>query len=233
MQGQENTSAERGATEHDALERVLSTERLTTYVSWAAGDKTRALQLYALNTALSEALYTPLQMLEVALRNRFHTTLSAAHGPFWFNAADFLKVGHQVEQLQKAKELLREQGKPLEPGRIVAALTFGFWTALLNTVYEDVWRTTLYRAMQPEARDEKGRGLNRKSLTRPLTPLRELRNRVAHHEPILEWNLPKHHTNILRITNWLSPAAASWTQAQSRFPSVYPPQPIVLGKSHE
>ncbi|WP_245906644.1 Abi family protein [Teichococcus aestuarii] len=188
------------------------------------------MELYALNTALSEALYTPLQMLEVALRNRFHTTLSAAYGLFWFDAPDFLKVGHQVEQVQKAKELLTEQGKPLEPGRIVAALTFGFWTALLNTVYEDLWRSTLHQAMQPDARDEKGRGLSRKSLTRPLTPLRELRNRVAHHEPILEWNLPKHHANIVRITGWLSPAAKAWTHARSRFLSVYPAQPIALAK---
>ncbi|PWC26864.1 hypothetical protein CR165_20855 [Pseudoroseomonas aestuarii] len=225
-----NSSAENQDDEHAALKGVLSTERLATYVGWAGGDKARALELYALNTALSEALYTPLQMLEVALRNRFHTTLSAAYGLFWFDAPDFLKVGHQVEQVQKAKELLTEQGKPLEPGRIVAALTFGFWTALLNTVYEDLWRSTLHQAMQPDARDEKGRGLSRKSLTRPLTPLRELRNRVAHHEPILEWNLPKHHANIVRITGWLSPAAKAWTHARSRFLSVYPAQPIALAK---
>ena len=33
-------------------------------------------------------------------------------------------------------------------------------------------------------------------------------NRIAHHEPIMHWNLDKHYANILRITGWLSPAAA-------------------------
>ncbi|WP_428486977.1 hypothetical protein [Rhodopila sp.] len=44
----------------------------------------RALELYALNIRLSEALYTPLQMLEVVLRNRIHITLSGVQSPFWF-----------------------------------------------------------------------------------------------------------------------------------------------------
>lgn len=222
MQEHKNSSAENLHDEHAALESVLSTERLATYVGWAEGDTTRALELYALNTAMSEALYTPLQMLEVTMRNRFHAALSATHGSAWFDQPGFLQVAHQVEQLEKAKEQLAEEGKQLEPGRIVAALTFGFWTALLNKDYEDLWRTTLRHALDPSARDEKGKGLARKNLTTLATPLRKLRNRVAHHEPILYWSLPKHHANILRFTGWLSPAAEAWTRQHSRFPAVCP-----------
>ena len=32
---------------------------------------------------------------------------------------------------------------------------------------------------------------------------------MLHHEPILAWNLPKHHDAMIRITGWLSPAAAA------------------------
>jgi len=156
------------------------------------------------------------------MRNRFHAALSAVHGHAWFDRPGFLVVAHQVEQLQKAKKQLAEEGKELEPGRIVAALTFGFWTALLNKDYEDLWRTTLRHALDAGACDEKGRGLSRKSLATLATPLRKLRNRVAHHEPILYWSLPKHHANILRLTGWLSPAAEAWTRQHSRFPSVCP-----------
>lgn len=54
------------------FEQALSLERFGRYLDWAAGDGMRAIELYTLNTRISESLYTPLQMLEVALRNRIH-----------------------------------------------------------------------------------------------------------------------------------------------------------------
>ena len=67
-----------------SLEDALSHERFGRYMAWAGGDRDRALELYALNIRVSEALYPPLQMLEVVLRNRIHTVLSEARQPAWF-----------------------------------------------------------------------------------------------------------------------------------------------------
>lgn len=58
--------------------------------------------------------------------------------------------------------------------------------------------------------------------------LYELRNRVAHHEPVLHWDLQKHYGAMLRVTRWLSPAAAAWCATYSRFTTVYPRERIVL-----
>ncbi|MGN6551286.1 MAG: hypothetical protein ACTHJ3_15525 [Pararhizobium sp.] len=55
---------------------------------------------------------------------------------------------------------------------------------------------------------EDGKGLRRKDVAAPLAPIRMLRNRVAHHEPILHWDLRKHYEFILQLTTWLSPVAA-------------------------
>jgi hypothetical protein len=123
-------------TEAADMEDALSLERFARYVAWAGGDRTRALELYTLNTQLSEALYTPLQVLELALRNRVHTIMSAAHGERWFDANGLLQAPHQREQVQGAlAELAKDNKEPL-PGRVVAALTFSFWTAMLSPVYE-------------------------------------------------------------------------------------------------
>ncbi|MDT7953555.1 MAG: Abi family protein [Acetobacteraceae bacterium] len=209
------------------LEEALSLERFARYLAWAGGDHTRALELYALNTRLSEALYTPLQMLEVALRNRIHSVLTAAWGERWFEDERFEPVANQREQLVAAKaDLLREHKEPT-PGRVVAALTFSFWTSMLSPAHENLWQMTLH----PIARREDGKGLRRKDLSRPLTPIRVLRNRVAHHEPILAWDLPKHHGAILQVTTWLSPAAAAWCRKHSRFDQVFPPQAVQLHPS--
>lgn len=200
------------------MEQALSLERFARYVAWADGDRAAALDLYALNTRLSEALYTPLQVLELSLRDRIHAVLTAAHGERWFEVTGLLQAGHQQAQVEDAVADLVKDGKDPSPGRVVAAFTFSFWTAMVSSGYEPLWRSTLSTiAIRPD-----GKRLARKQLSRSLTPIRVLRNRIAHHEPILHWNLPKHHAAMLDITGWLSPAAAAWCAQVDRFPAVYP-----------
>lgn len=210
-------------TEED-IEDALSLERFSRYVQWAEGSHARALELYAINMQVSEALYTPMQMLEVALRNRIHSVMRAARHDRWFEDDGFLATTIQREQVAKAVRDIKDGRKEPAPGRVVAALTFSFWTAMFSRPYEDLWQTTLHGI----ARRETGKGLRRKDLAAPLAPIRVLRNRVAHHEPVLHWDLPKHYGAMLRVTRWLSPAAAAWCATYSRFTTVYPRERIVL-----
>ena len=213
----------------DQLEHALSQERFARYVDWADGDRRRAIALYTLNSRLSECFYIPLQALEIALRNRLHTVISAAAGECWYDDPPYQRGSFQGEQLEAAKKDLRDRGRDLTPGRVVAALTFGYWTAFFGTVYEDQWRKVLHQV----GKRADGKGLSRKHFARPLATIRELRNRVAHHEPIIGWDLPKHHSSILQLTAWLSPAAADWCRACSRFDEVYPAEGIRLVNPHE
>ena len=63
---------------YNEFEEAISLERFARYLAWADGDHARALSLYTLNTRLSEALYTPIQTLEIVLRNRIHMVMSTA-----------------------------------------------------------------------------------------------------------------------------------------------------------
>ena len=209
----------------DAMQQALSLERFARYLAWAAGDRAQAIALYTLNTQLSESLYTPIQMLEIALRNRIDAVMSAAMHETWFDAPECQLDIRQTEQLTKARQDLAADGKDAAPGRIVAALTFGYWTAFFNKGYEDLWRKQLHHIGQ---RPEKA--LRRKDFSAALTPIRLLRNRIAHHEPILEWNLPKHYANMVQITGWLSPVAAGWCRAHCRFDAVYPADGLQLAR---
>ena len=208
----------------EGLEQALSLERFGRYLDWAAGDRARAIELYTLNTRISESLYTPLQMLEVALRNRIHAVLTEARHEDWFHDASFLLGKWQPDQLAKAIEEVREGRREPTPGRIVAALTFSFWTAMFGKEYETLWQTTLHRiGIRPD-----GKGLRRKDFSGPLAPIRTLRNRIAHHEPIIDWDLPKHYARMIEMTGWLCPAAADWCEAHSRFLEAYPGEGITL-----
>ena len=206
------------------FEESLSLERFSRYLAWAGGDRTRAIKLYTLNAKLSESLYIPLQMLEVALRNRIHAVMTETRHEQWVHDAGLLQGKWQSDQLVTAIEDIRKEGREPTPGRVVAALSFSFWIAMFGREYETLWQTALHRI----ASRSDGKGLRRKDFSGPLAPIRVLRNRIAHHEPILAWDLPKHYGNIVRLTGWLSLPAAEWCVTQSRFPEVYPREPIIL-----
>lgn len=211
-------------TPYPALEDTLSIDRFGTYLAWAEGDRNRAIELYTLNAALCESLYTPLHMLEVALRNRIHQVMAAVHGDTWYDLEPHQANPVQAEMLAKARKDIEDARKSETPGRMVAALTFGYWTAMLGKEYEDLWQQTL----KDIARREDGKGLTRKAFSKPLAPIRTLRNRIAHHEPILYWSLPKHYGAIIQLTGWLSPVAAEWCRDCSRFEAIYPEGGVAL-----
>lgn len=207
------------------LEADFSAERFERYLEWANRDKAYAFQLYALNTALSEVLYSPIHMLEVALRNRFHTVLSERYGTDWFEQPALLSENLRT-QIEKAKADLSNDKRDHSPGRIVAAVTFGFWTQFLGVEYDTLWQTTTHKiAAKPD-----GKGVSRKEFAGHLTRIRILRNRIAHHEPIIYWDLCKHHEHIMTLTEWLSSAAATWSRHHSRFDEVFPKAGINIKK---
>jgi hypothetical protein len=205
------------------LEAALSTARIARYLEWAAHDHIRAVALYTLNTRISESLYTPLQMLEVTLRNRIHAAMADMHGEDWFLVRELLLGDHQPGQLADAIRDIHADRKEATASRIVAGLTLGFWTAMFGKAYENLWQQGLHRV----AARADGKGLRRKDFAEPLGRIRKLRNRIAHHEPIIHSDLHKTHAQILQLIAWLSPPAAAWCVAYSRFRSVCP-EPLHL-----
>ena len=191
----------------------MSIERLYPYVTAANGDKVKALRLYERNTQLSEALYGPLQGLEIVWRNALHIQLTKKFGPQWF---DELKKNNllefeQLEKIRFAKERLVRMGKPETPGRIVAELSFGFWTALCSKRYmATLWIGCLNKPFL-------GKKIGRAMIFLQLDDIRQLRNRVAHHEPILGRNLETDFRTIVDLVRLVCGASAMWIESTSCF----------------
>jgi hypothetical protein len=208
----------------EGLRRYLSEERFDRYLKWANADEEEAFRLYSLNTALSESLYTPLQMLEITLRNQIHRAMTEKFTVLWIDNESILD-DLQKERIAKAKSDLLKSGKPVAPEDVVATLTFGFWTTLFNREHADLWNSVLHTIA-----DDRGRKLSRKEMATPLNRIRALRNRIAHHEPVIHWNLRAHYAEILRMTGWLSGAAYNWSLHNSRFDHVYPKEGLDIKK---
>ena len=199
------------------LQTAFSHARLGRYLDWSNGNPAAALKLYTLNAQLSEALYIPLQTLELSLRNRIHEAMSHQFGDGWLTDDNQRLHEKQKQKVRRALIELTLNRKAPTPEQVLSTLSFGFWTALLGTDYEELWRTALYNI----ARKPNGKRVPRKSLSSPLTTIRKLRNRIAHHEPILHFNLPRHHADIRQIIGWLSPEAGQWCAECDRFPALY------------
>lgn len=202
------------------LRTALSEPRLTKYENWVEGDRGRAMKLYTLNVAISEALYTPLHILEIALRNAIHDRLTNIHGQAWFSNEAVISDPYQQ---QKIREVIQKFGGPTSDGKIVAELTFGFWTALFGRRYAYLWGRDLHPIF------DAGRPLQRREIARRLNDIRHLRNRIAHHETVIQFDLQETYEQICEITGWLSPAALAWCHQHCRFPTIHPDIPIILG----
>lgn len=212
-----------------AVWQALSRERLGGYggagVPWVD-----VLSRYLWNIALCEATYPTLQTLEVALRNAvfdagcasypFTASPSLAQVPCWLDTAVLLPGDRS--KVAGAKARLRDAGKPPEPCRLVAELTFGFWTTLFDVRYENTRILWPRLFGQKIFADAPKRFRNRKALSPLLNRVRHLRNRAFHHEPIWHWrDLREQHAIALDLIGWMSPPLRETVGALDRFDAVY------------
>ena len=203
------------------LHQALSTERLAGYRRRIDHDGDTALFAhYVWNMALSEALYPALQGVEVVLRNAIHEAARRHFGrDDWFDDTAVIHHRNDIVNLKKAKEMLQRQNKPLEPSRIIAELSFGFWTSLLDRRYERVLWPRLIRAAFPHV---PRRLRTRRELSRRFHRIRLLRNRVFHHEPIWHWrDLAQQHIEILEAIARIEPDVRELVVSIDRLADVY------------
>ncbi len=220
------------ANEIIALELALSPERLQPYIARAGGSRAKAILIYERNTALSEALYGVTQAAEVGLRNSIHRVLCTAYGPMWFD--NFTLEDIQAEKITAAKYEISHNGRCVTPGGVVAELNLGFWTSLISTRYEkSLWVPHLHKAFPHavvEKRDKDGivsiASISRSEIFDQLERIRTLRNRIAHHEPILKFDLNKLYAETLGALKWVCPISAEWVRHTNCFPQRLHDKPL-------
>src|SRR5882757_4230400 len=126
---------------------LLSEPRMAPYLRIADGDHRNALALYEWSARVSAAAFEVVGHLEVLLRNSLDRCLRQhfhedACGIPWF-LLPTPGGEHVAEAIATARERLRPQGKESRH-QIIAALSFGFWSGLLGSKYEDLWREALH-----------------------------------------------------------------------------------------
>lgn len=180
------------------LEDFISSPRLCRCLRQSGENHERAVELYFTNLETSKDFYALLHWLEIGLRNRINVALTLGYGERWPDNPALPLEAIERQQLTQARDSLLRQRKPVDSGRIIAALHFGFWVNLFNSPYEELWRKHLRRAFSAHTKT-----LTRKTLRIELGNIHRLRNRIAHYEPILHTDIPEARKRILDIIEWM------------------------------
>ena len=201
----------KGELEH--LPNLLSAPRFSTYRRYSNDNCEEALRLYLWNLRISSALIVPLHIMEVALRNAIADAITAVYGEAWPHSTNFIcslpnpkqrQFYNPQEQLKKLKK------KHSKPGKIVADLSLVFWERMLaRRYYNNIWKKN-FREVFPHAPEEQDIQDLQCTLSQRVEKCRELRNRIAHHEPIFMYDLSERVKFMEEIVRWRSDHAADW-----------------------
>ena len=200
-----------------ALLDTISTDRLSKYLVCAGFDEERALRLYVWNSYVSQCFHLPLQTVEVSTRNTVSGYLSSRFGADWPQDDRFLDLVQDrrertEEAVKKVVRRVKDDRHVVTTGRIVAGLPFDFWVGLFTGKYDrPLWQTTLHAVFPNLPKSSK-----RKNVYDLLWSIKDLRNRVAHYEPIFERDLSKEHSEIVSAIRYRCSHTAEWVSAHSK-----------------
>jgi hypothetical protein len=200
------------------LEKHFSAARLGRYRASCNGDEIRAARAYVSNMLLAEAMMPMLNVLEIALKNGAHQRLTALYkrADWWEAWANDASFAWQVREVANAKAKLQRRAEALTPDKIIAELPLGFWSSLFNVQFQTIlWkdlRLAFPRCPKPQRQ--------RHTVSSALNQIRELRNRVFHHEQLL-WLSPPLidlHGKGVEVIGWLDPKLPPWLGSFDRLP---------------
>lgn len=209
----------------------LSSQRIDRYLIATGNRQTRAVKLYKANLKIAQAFHPILGVLEVTLRNRINTILSAHFtDPDWIInqktgfmvdpslthidrrtrrrvTNDFLKLS-----VEKSERRFRRLRIPITSGKIIADQTLSFWTDLFETHH---YRLLLGRPIQIFNNLPSAHG--RSEVCARLNKIRQFRNRINHNEPVcfngnaIDFAYVENiYQSTIDILAWIDPELINW-----------------------
>ena len=195
-----------------AVEHLITSERLSSYLATTRGDLGQALELYEWNTHAAGAIVQTAGLVEVIVRNALDREMIGwatrrAGGQTWFDSAPLGVRGSQA--LADARSRATQNGRvPEVHGKVIAELSFGFWRVLVASRYHaSLWVPALHKAFPLGGVDLRQRRVH---VERLLREIGDARNRAAHHEPVHERNLAADLRRVITLGSWISHDAEAW-----------------------
>jgi len=223
----------------------LSTARLSSYVNFFGPTDDRELYgLYCWNDAVSSRVMRLIGVIEIILRNRFHVALSQH---YWRPAKSrgvqdsndwYLKLyrpyaprAQQNEGDKKLRNKLGPKTAQASPSKVIAGMTYGFWPRVLDAQYDVNGLAVPWGILLPQIvpghhqRDVTYWNVtaHQDALFARMDLVGEVRNRVAHFEPLWKFGPEKAETRERSGVprSIISPMPTTVAEALTRLEVVY------------
>ncbi len=158
---------------------------------------------------LSAALWVHISALEVTLRKFIFDSLSLVYKTeSWWLIPNLISA-RDLRDVLATERKLHKQNRKVTPLLIAHNMSLSFWVELMGKRYhKTIWLKIIkYFPTHPGRRED---------FYKRAREIRNLRNLIAHHAPILHRNLLRDHQNLHELTMILDPQLAHEVQKRSR-----------------
>ncbi|MBA0884370.1 Abi family protein [Flavobacterium undicola] len=197
------------------FESIMTPARMNRYLIACRGNSRKAMTLYRKNLQLTQELFTVISCFEVALRNAIDTKCVLTFGNDWLRDG---AIGGGMFDNGKcrmtSKNINEAMGKlnNYTHFKLVAELGFGFWRFMFAQNQFNATNRILLKVFPSKPISTPALQYNNTYIFNQLAKLNDIRNRMAHHEPICF--LPgqpvksttyarQHYNMILQLFQWM------------------------------
>ena len=166
-------------------------------------------ELFILISEISAALWVHIMAFETTLRDFISENLQRIYGVInWWLVPNLLSSS-DLKDINYAIKRLNGRQLPISNENIVANLSFSFWVELLSKRYhQKIWmKLVKFFPAHPGRRED---------FYNKAREIRNLRNVIAHHGPILRRDLFRDHAYLHELTALLDPELANEVKRKSR-----------------
>lgn len=211
----------------NAFVNAISKPRLSKYLQETGGDIEKALKLYLWNSKISQSLYFCLQTWEIAFRNKMNLFFIFKYGEKWpwSDAARRNFTGKDRRKIEDCIARLERDLAPTSPttDQVVADLSVGFWVSQLGESYQAqyAWKSNIkFRIFTNNQR------ITRSDASTISEDLLNLRNRVAHHEPIIHLPLDDWKKDMDWLIEGMCATTSAYLQPDDGFVALWASRPV-------
>lgn len=198
------------------FEKIITPPRLNRYLVACGNNTRKAMTLYRKNLKLSQEVFTVLSCFEVALRNAIDKHYTPIHGNNWLRDAAAIGGFYDNPQNHNTKLVINDAiaklGASFNHYKLVAELGFGFWRYMFVDRQYRAAGNTLLRIFPSRPTSTPIYNYNHTYIFNQLKTINNLRNRIAHHEPICfqpgapvidTTYIRQHYNLILQLFQWM------------------------------
>lgn len=191
---------------------ALSKPRMQTFLNYYGQPycDASALALYSWNGQISSAFMLPLHICEVVVRNAVDQVLTKVYGKSWPWEKSFELTLPNKGRYNPRQDLIAARRDRVTTGKVIPELKFVFWQKMFTSRHSTrLWDAELLNVF-PYGTGHLTTVLLLSEIYDSLESIRLVRNRIAHHEHLINRNLQQDYSNIIRLINYRSIDSANW-----------------------